>query len=135
MRKLVPIVLLLLLAACGSRRGGDVGGGGAISHVRVLARALDAQRELNTGAVAFDLRDYNHWAQGHLPGARSLTLDDLRAGRGLPDDLNAPLLFYGEGAMDSRAEDAAELAASRGYQRVLYFPGGWRAWSGQSATD
>ena len=136
MRKYLPILLISLLAACGgSRREGDFGGGGKITKVEVLSRALDAQRELNQGAIAFDLRDYNEWAQGHMPGARSVTLDDLKLGRGLPDDKDAPVMFYGEGALDQRAEDAAEIAISAGYRRVLYFPGGWRAWSGQPAVD
>ena len=136
MRKYLPILLIFLLAACGgSRREGDFGGGGKITKVEVLSRALDAQRELNQGAIAFDLRDYNEWAQGHMPGARSVTLDDLKLGRGLPDDKDAPVMFYGEGALDQRAEDAAEIAISAGYRRVLYFPGGWRAWSCQTAVD
>ena len=58
MRKYLPILLIFLLAACGgSRREGDFGGGGKITKVEVLSRALDAQRELNQGAIAFDLRE------------------------------------------------------------------------------
>ncbi|CAG0928188.1 hypothetical protein PLCT1_00645 [Planctomycetaceae bacterium] len=136
MRKLLPIFLVFVLAACGGvRREGDFGGGGKITKVQVLARALDAQRELNEGAIAFDLRDYNDWVQGHMPSARSVTLEDLKLGRGLPDDKDAPVMFYGEGALDQRAEDAAEIAIAAGYRKVLYFPGGWRAWSGQPAVD
>jgi len=132
---LTLILLLFVLAACSSRRVSEFGGGGNLSQVQVLVRALDAQISLEKGAVAFDLRDYTQWSQGHLPGARSITLEDLKMGRGLPDDKSAPLLFYGDGVLDQSAEDAAELAFTQGYQRVQYFPGGWRAWTGQTAVD
>src|SRR5687767_14486962 len=118
MRKLLPICLVFLLAACGgTRREGEFGGGGALTKVQVLSRALDAQRELGKGAIAFDLRDYDEWAQGHMPGARSLTLEDLKLSRGLPDDKDAPVMFYGEGALDRRAEDAADIAIANGYRK------------------
>jgi hypothetical protein len=44
-------------------------------------------------------------------------------------------MFYGDGTLDRRAEDAADIAIAHGYRKVLYFPGGWRAWSGQPAVD
>lgn len=82
------------------------------------------------GAIVYDLRGYDAWAQGHIPGARRVTVGDLRDGRGLPDDREAPVLFMGEGVLDRRPDDAAHAALELGYTNVQLFPGGWRAWIG-----
>jgi rhodanese-related sulfurtransferase len=87
------------------------------------------------GAVVFDLRDYEVWSQGHIPGARTVTVDDLRDGRSLPEDLDAPVLFMGDGPMDDRAERAADIAIERGHTNVQLYPGGWRSWTGDRPVD
>ncbi|GIK52811.1 MAG: rhodanese-like domain-containing protein [Planctomycetaceae bacterium] len=131
MKRLVLILMALTLAACGGvRRATDLGGGGGHSVVGLLSSREQAHAAMGEGALAFDLRSPSDWSRGRLPGARNIALDELRAGRGLPDDLDALILFYGTGPLDRTAEDAAELAASRGYRRVLYFTGGFEAWQG-----
>lgn len=128
-------MLALAASACSNRFRRDFGGGEAVNRtaqgatVLVLDDVASAELSLWEGAIPFDLRDYQQWAQGHIPGARRLTLEDLEQGRGLPDDKDAPLMFLGEGPLDQRPEKAATAALERGHTHVQYFRGGWQAWT------
>ena len=124
----VAITLLLLLSACSGKVRHDFGGGGAEADVLVLRDAPAVELSIWEGAILFDLRDYDQWAQGHVQGARHSTLEDLDRGRGLPQDKQAPLLFMGDSPMDKRPEQAADIALRHGYSNVQIFPGGWRMW-------
>lgn len=124
----VAITLLLLLGACSGKVRHDFGGGGAEADVLVLRDAPAVELSIWEGAILFDLRDYDQWAQGHVQGARHSTLEDLDRGRGLPQDKQAPLLFMGDSPMDKRPEQAADIALKQGYSNVQIFPGGWRMW-------
>ncbi|MCG3184046.1 MAG: hypothetical protein ICCCNLDF_02158 [Planctomycetes bacterium] len=124
----VAITLLLLLSACSGKVRHDFGGGGAEADVLVLRDAPAVELSIWEGAILFDLRDYDQWAQGHVQGARHSNLEDLDRGRGLPQDKQAPLLFMGDSPMDKRPEQAADIALKHGYSNVQIFPGGWRMW-------
>ncbi len=122
-------VALLLLTACSGKVRHDFGGGGrAEADVLVLRDAPAVELSIWEGAILFDLRDYDQWAQGHVQGARHSTLEDLDRGRGLPQDKQAPLLFMGDSPMDKRPEQAADIALKLGHSNVQIFPGGWRMW-------
>jgi len=122
-------ITLLLLTACSGKVRHDFGGGGrAEADVLVLRDAPAVELSIWEGAILFDLRDYDQWAQGHVQGARHSTLEDLDRGRGLPQDKQAPLLFMGDSPMDKRPEQAADIALKLGYSNVQIFPGGWRMW-------
>ena len=87
------------------------------------AEALIAEGDLDV----IDVRDPRDWASGHLPGARSLPLDELRAdprGR-LPRDR---ILFACARGM--RSLTAAELAEATGKAEVYSLDGGILAWAG-----
>lgn len=135
----VTIMLLLscALVACGSnvrRDFGDdqtaLGGGAANAEAMILRDRPAVELSIWEGAVVFDLRDYSDWAQGHINGARMTSVEDIKRGRGLPEDKNAPVLFMGEGPMDMRPEMAAYEAIERGHTNVQIYPGGWRDWIG-----
>jgi len=137
-RILFVAVFLLSLCACGGKIRRDFGGGGGgngDADVMILQDRPAVELSIWEGAVVFDLRDYDSWAQGHVPGARHVTVQDLKDGRGLPEDLDAPLLFMGDGPLDSSAELAADVAVKRGHTDVQLFPGGWRAWIGDRPVD
>ncbi|MBZ0135271.1 MAG: rhodanese-like domain-containing protein [Planctomycetes bacterium] len=135
----VRITLLMVLAfalgACGSNIRRDFGGGGSDAAAMILRDRPAVEISIWEGAVVFDLRDYTAWAQGHIPGARLTTVQDLRDGRGLPEDKEAPVLFMGEGPTDSRPEMAAYEAMERGYTNVQVYPGGWRNWIGHKSVS
>ncbi|MCC7508736.1 MAG: rhodanese-like domain-containing protein [Planctomycetes bacterium] len=127
-RAIAIIFLLLLVAGCGGKVRQDWGGGGTDAQVVILNDRGAVELAIWEGAIVYDLRDYDAWAQGHITGARRITLDDITREKALPNDRNAPVLFTGEGPLDTRPERAAELALERGYTRVMLFPGGWRAY-------
>jgi rhodanese-related sulfurtransferase len=85
----------------------------------------EACRLLSEGAVAVvDVRDPGEFASGHLPGARSVTLAQLRSEpHGLLSD---GLLFVCAGGV--RSETAARFAAQHGYSRIYSLNGGTRSW-------
>lgn len=122
--------LMLALAACGGRVRRDFSAGGVETDVMILQDRPAVELSIWEGAIVYDLRDYEAWAQGHIPGARRVTIEDLRKGRGLPDDREAPVLFMGEGLLDNRPELAAQTVLEQGYTDVQLFPGGWRLWIG-----
>lgn len=78
------------------------------------------------GVDVIDVRDPRDWASGHLPGARSVPLDDLRAGARahLPQD---KVLFACARGM--RSLTAAELAEAAGLTEVYSLDGGILAWA------
>ena len=134
------LVLAFAIGACGSniRRdfGADqteLGGGGTGAQAMILRDRPAVELSIWEGAVVFDLRDYSEWAQGHVTGARLTSVEDIQRGRGLPNDKEAPVLFMGDGPMDSRPEMAAYEAIARGHTDVQIYPGGWRDWIGDDA--
>jgi len=129
------LMLALCLMACSNRYRRDFGGGEAVlpsgqpATALVLQDVASVELSLWDGAIPFDMRDYTAWAQGHIAGARRLTLEDLELERGLPQDKASPILFMGDGPLDQRPERAAEIALEKGHRNVQIFPGGWQAWT------
>lgn len=78
------------------------------------------------GADLVDVRDANEWARGHLPGARHVPLDTVRADprKALPRD--KVLLVCARGA---RSLVAARLADELGHHEVYSLDGGTSAWA------
>ncbi|MCA8914136.1 MAG: rhodanese-like domain-containing protein [Planctomycetes bacterium] len=129
-RFIACLLVVISFAACSGKVRHDFGGGGSDADVQILRDCPAVELSIWDGAVVFDLRDYDQWTQGHISGARQITLQDLERGRGLPDDKDAPVLFMADGPMDTRAEQAADIALKRGHNDVQLFPGGWRMWIG-----
>lgn len=127
----VSLVLALLFAftACSGKIRRDFSGGGVESDVLILQDPPAVELSIWEGAIVFDLRDYDDWAQGHIHGARRVNAEDIRKGRHLPDDKDAPILFMGDGPLDERPELAAQYALEQAYSNVQLYPGGWRQWT------
>jgi len=135
----VLALLALAVTACSNRYRRDFGGGEPARpapgvQAVVLNDVASVEMSLADGAIPFDLRSYGQWVQGHVPGARLISLEDVRSGRGLPDDRAVPLLFMGEGPLDLNPERAAQAAIDRGYFSVHLFPGGWIIWKAGRAA-
>jgi rhodanese-related sulfurtransferase len=71
-----------------------------------------------------DVRAAAEWARGHLPGARLLSLEDLRADPSvLPPE---GVLFVCAGGV--RSQTAARVAIYHGVRRVYSLAGGTLSW-------
>jgi rhodanese-related sulfurtransferase len=86
-----------------------------------------AQELISRGEVeVVDVRDAAEWSGGHLPGARLVPLDALRANPKelLPHDA---VLFVCAAGM--RSQTAARLAAQNGLTKVYNLSSGTRGWA------
>ena len=85
-----------------------------------------AQELIAIGEVDIvDVREPTEWARGHLPGARLVPLDRLRASPAalLPRD---NVLFVC--AAGVRSQTAAKLALALGYRQLYNLGSGTRGW-------
>lgn len=86
------------------------------------ARDIIARGEVDV----IDVRDVDEWTAGHIPDARLVPLDELRADpeRALRRD---SILFVCAKGM--RSVTAAKLAERLGFSKVFSLEGGTAAWS------
>ena len=92
--------------------------------IQVLA-PKEVQALIAAGEVDIvDVRDARDWASGHVPGARNLPLDDLKANAKLARDR---ILFVCARGM--RSMTAAKLAEQQGFTDLYSLDGGMLAWA------
>jgi len=87
----------------------------------------DAEALIASGEVdVVDVREVREWSTGHIPGARLVPLEQLRAdpGRALPRD---NVVFVCAGG--SRSLSAAKLAERLGWSRLYSLDGGTSGWA------
>lgn len=87
--------------------------------------------QLAAGAVLLDARSQELYAEGHIPGGRSLPLDEAElqlAGLQAEFPPETPLLTYCSGYGCPDSFDLAMLLIEAGYQRVMVFEGGFPEW-------
>ncbi len=131
-RTLVAVLMLCALGVLGcsnTHRVGYRAGGEANAPAKVLESKRALEDAMHEGALVFDVRDYDDWANAHIDGARTASVADIAHGRALPDNRDAPLVFMGDGPLDLRPESAARIAAEKGYTRVSLYVGGWAQWT------
>lgn len=96
--------------------------------VKTLTPA-QAQALIAAGGVdIIDVRDPRDWASGHVPGARSLPLDELRGGAGKKLGEGDPTLLF-VCARGVRSQTAAQLAEDAGKTAVHSLAGGMLEWA------
>lgn len=86
------------------------------------AQALIAAGNLDV----IDVRDARDWASGHVPGARSVPLDELRADPRGKAPTDRVLFICARGV---RSQTAAQLAEAAGRAEVWSMDGGMLAWA------
>lgn len=83
------------------------------------------------GAVLLiDPRSEAAFAQGHLPGARNIQLDEVRADRGTDPTLEryGALVVYGDDPGTGSAVAMTKRLMMTGYKGVRWFAGGLSEW-------
>jgi len=82
---------------------------------------------ISSGAVeVVDVREPSEWMRGHLPGARLVSLEQLRSNpkRSVPRD---GVIFVCAGGV--RSQTAARVAAQHGLTQVYSLSGGTQSWA------
>jgi adenylyltransferase/sulfurtransferase len=78
------------------------------------------------GLDLVDVRDEHEWARGHIPGARLVPLDQLRADPDRALTRDGIVFVCAKGV---RSLTAAKIAERLGYATVYNLEGGTAAWS------
>ena len=73
-----------------------------------------------------DVREPREWSGGHLPGARLVPLDQLRAAPDASLTRDGIIFVCAAGV---RSQTAARLAEARGLRKVYSLTGGTRGWA------
>lgn len=95
--------------------------------------AADLQKLLKTGGESFvliDSRPPGRYAQGHLPGALSVPLNELEkeGEKLLPTDRSRTLVFYCGGLSCQLSPKSAAIAVKLGFKDVRMYPEGEPGW-------
>ena len=91
-----------------------------------IAKSVNINDELKEarktdGAVIIDVRSSDEYAQGHIPGAINIPVDDIERVSSIIADKNAPLFTYC--LRGSRSIRAAKTLKAMGYSKVISMGG------------
>ncbi len=100
-----------------------------VRYSRHMIRNLTAQQAnelISRGEVeVIDVRDPSEWSGGHLPGARLVPLEQLRANPKLTLQRDSVIFVCAAGV---RSQTAARIAADEGLTQIFSLTGGTRSW-------
>ncbi|APG28726.1 hypothetical protein A7E78_13325 [Syntrophotalea acetylenivorans] len=104
----------------------------SVETILPLPVELAEVRELQASTTLFiDARSREAFAEGHLPGARSLPWGEEVAGVGVLQaevPLETPLIVYCSGYDCTDSFELAERLIAAGYHQVRVFEGGFPEW-------
>jgi molybdopterin/thiamine biosynthesis adenylyltransferase/rhodanese-related sulfurtransferase len=101
---------------CSSSSNGEI-------DVRELRQLIESQQ----AAPIIDVRSYDEYAQGHLPGSELIPLEDLEAGLSKLSPEADYFVFCHRG---QRSAYAAQIMVQAGFSKVRNITGGILAWQG-----
>jgi rhodanese-related sulfurtransferase len=109
--------------------------GAATSKVPLITlQELDERMQQKPNETfVFDANSKEHFADGHMPRAKHLAYDEVKA-EALPADKNAFLVFYCWNEQCSASHRAAEAAMNLGYTNVRVYGGGIQGWKAAGKT-
>jgi rhodanese-related sulfurtransferase len=90
---------------------------------------LEAKLAAHAPVVLVEALPVGYFQKGHLPGARNLPHDQVRAlAPSLLDEKDAEIVVYCASDTCQNSHIAAGVLASMGYRNVSVFPGGKKEW-------
>ncbi|HKY04491.1 MAG TPA: rhodanese-like domain-containing protein [Blastocatellia bacterium] len=93
--------------------------------VKAIQHALaDKRREV----LIVDLDDRADYAEGHIPGARNIPLDELEIRASNELSRAAQIILYCRGGDEQRAVMAYQILTGRGFPQVSVLKGGFEEW-------
>ena len=119
MKKLVFLLLaVMMLTACGQDKENNQGA----VYVNITAEEAKQIMDTEEGYIILDVRTQEEYAQGYIPGAVLLPLDDIedKAHVVLPDKDQLILVYCRSGR---RSKIAAEALSELGYTNIKEFGG------------
>ena len=84
--------------------------------------------ESTPGALLLDVRTSGEYREGHIPGSKNISLQDIDKIASVVDDKNTPVFVYCYSG--SRSRQAAGFLGRMGYTKVKDL-GGIAAWKGK----
>jgi len=78
--------------------------------------------------VLVDVRDEEHFEEGHIPQAESIPLDNLKDNAEDLLNKNQRVVLYGDNHDEPESNSAASVLESMGFRKVSDFDGGVHAW-------
>ena len=94
---------------------------------RITPEQLHAKLDAHEPLFVFDDNGDDRYAQGHVPTAKHLKVDEVTA-TALPADKAAMLVFYCSSDKCSACHHAAEAAIALGYTNVWIMAAGIKGW-------
>lgn len=109
---------MLLLTGCGQEEKAE----GEAVYLNITAEEAKSIMDSETDYIILDVRTFEEYETGHIPGARCLPLDDIesKAKVTIPDQDALYLVYCRSGR---RSKLAAEILVELGYTNIREFGG------------
>lgn len=124
------LIVLALAAACGSSAPPVSEPGAPTALTRSDVSVDDLAKAIEAGATVLDVRTPEEWAEGHVPGATLLPVDQVDPRNHVVEALPKDKPIYVVCKSGGRSARAADRLAAAGYQ-ALNVLGGTDAWRDQ----
>lgn len=92
-------------------------------------RTITREQLSNMNARLFEVLSEQHWASGHIPGAKAMPLDRIaEVARTEAPDKDGPVVLYCASDTCRNSHLAAEKLATLGYRALFVYAGGKADW-------
>jgi rhodanese-related sulfurtransferase len=92
-------------------------------------RTITREQLESLNARVFEVLSHQHWAAGHIPGAKAMPLDQIAdVARSQAPDLDADVVVYCASETCKNSDIAAQQLVKLGYRSVFVYRGGKADW-------
>ena len=121
---LLTIVSILMLAACGTADTSNENSGGKLYedvNVEQAKKLID-----NDEVVVIDVRTQEEFAEGHIPNAMLIPVDEID---NVMEEMDKDASYLMVCRSGNRSSTASELLAKNGFQHIKNMEGGMNKWT------